>query len=277
MAIDLQQWQHQSRESADVFRLGWVGAPNNLAHLERLDPILHEVTRRFPQVRLMVFSGRKPDLKCPFEFTSFSPNGEIPFIQQLDAGLLPLTNEEYSRGKSPIKAIQYLACGVPVVGNVYGATSEICNPLNSIAVDSPEQWIEAIARLVRDRAFAQEMGQTGRLHIANHHCSQSVGLAYMISFQKDIKDKGPKGHKGKRTNKIPCPLYVLFSISLTIPEYGTGVYGAIDATDSSLGFCRILPVLLAMLGEVLHQGSDDDSPLALRYPQSNLCQDLHHS
>ena len=65
---------------------------------------------------------------------------------------------------------------MPVVGNVYGATREICNPMNSSAVAHPEQWVEAIARLVNDRTLAQEMGSTGRQHVMNHHCLQRVGL-----------------------------------------------------------------------------------------------------
>jgi len=61
-------------------------------------------------------------------------------MQSLDIGLLPLNDDEYSRGKSPIKAIQYLACGIPVVGNIFGGASEILNAENSIAVNSDQEW-----------------------------------------------------------------------------------------------------------------------------------------
>ena len=126
-------------------------------------------------MQLTVFSGARPNLKCPFSYVNFTPNGEAEFIQKLDIGLLPLSDEEYSRGKSPIKALQYLACSVPVVGNVYGATSEILTPLNSIAVHEEEEWGEALIELITNRARAAFLGQSGRNFVTTHHCNQKIG------------------------------------------------------------------------------------------------------
>ncbi len=175
MAIDLSSFTPIPKPKASDITIGWVGAPNNLHHLERLDNTLKNLIRRFPQVKLAVFSGAKPNLKCPYTYVNFTPNGEASFIQQLDIGLLPLSNEEYSHGKSPIKALQYLACGVPVIGNVYGATSEILTPLNSIAVHEDQEWEEALIELIANRPRAAMLGRSGRNFVASYHCHQKVG------------------------------------------------------------------------------------------------------
>ena len=175
MAIDLAFFSPDSRPKSKTVTIGWAGAPNNLHHIERLDGILQGVISKFPQVKLAIFSGAKPRLKCPHTYVNFTPDGEAHFIQQLDIGLLPLADEEYSRGKSPIKALQYLGCGVPVVGNVYGATSEILTPLNSIAVHEDEEWEEALAELITNRPRCSLLGQAGREFVSSHHSKEKVG------------------------------------------------------------------------------------------------------
>ncbi|MDP3283223.1 MAG: glycosyltransferase, partial [Desulfobacterales bacterium] len=84
-------------------------------------------------------------------------------IRNLDIGLLPLNDDEFYRGKSPIKAIQYIACGAPVVGNIIGATGEILNSENSIAVSGMKEWFDALETLVLRRDLLKSMGIAGRI------------------------------------------------------------------------------------------------------------------
>lgn len=175
MAIDLSLFSPGSRPKSKTVTIGWAGAPNNLHHIERLDGMLQNLVGKFPQLKVAIFSGAQPKLKCPHTYVNFTPDGEAHFIQQLDIGLLPLSDEEFSRGKSPIKAIQYLACGVPVVGNVYGATCEMLTPLNSIAVHEDDEWEEALAELIMNRPRCSLLGQAGRDFATTHHCKQKVG------------------------------------------------------------------------------------------------------
>lgn len=179
MSLDLQVWHPRSIHDERIVRVGWAGAPHNLHHLEALAPVLKEFLTRAPQVKLCVFSGRRPVWDLPYEYTPFEPGADNHFIQGLDIGLLPLSDEPYSRGKSPIKALQYLACGVPVVGNVYGATREICLPEHSIAIQSTKDWLPALKQLVDDVSYRRMMGAAGRLFIEKNHNAQKVGTRFI--------------------------------------------------------------------------------------------------
>ncbi|MBT3578825.1 MAG: glycosyltransferase [Waddliaceae bacterium] len=165
MAIDFDTWKPLEHNDGDGIVIGWAGAPNNLYHLKRLENILATILKRHPRVSFNVFSGKKPDLAVPFSYTPFVPGTEHLFTQKLDIGLLPLSEDAFSKGKSPIKAIQYLACGVPVVGNVFGATHEILNEENSFAVESDEEWVSALEALIQQRSLAKKMGECGRRHV----------------------------------------------------------------------------------------------------------------
>lgn len=169
MTLDLSVWKPAPQESQNTLTIGWAGAPANLHHLERLQPVLKPLLSRYKHLKIAVYSGKKPRLDFPFEYVPFENGTEHLFTQKLDIGLLPLTNDEFSKGKSPIKAIQYLACGVPVVGNVEGATTEILNGHNSIPVSSNHEWLEAIDYLVRNPKERAALGSAGRQHVLEHN------------------------------------------------------------------------------------------------------------
>ena len=176
MGIDLDAWSPALRPDAGRVVVGWAGAPVNLPCIESLAPVLAQVLSGHDNVVLRVYSGERPRLAVPFEHVPYAPGTEADFIRSLDIGLLPLVDEEHSRGKSPIKSIQYLACGVPVVGNVLGATAEICTPGNSVAVGhDPAEWVGAISRLATDPGLRQALGAQGRRHAEEHFDARRNG------------------------------------------------------------------------------------------------------
>ncbi len=166
MTVDTNVW---CPKPSNTLAVGWAGAPVNLPHIERLEPVF----KALPQVRLRVFCGQKPNLSVPFEYVPYSPEEQIPFMQSLAISLLPLTDEPFSRGKSPIKAIQSIACGVPVVGNIYGATKEILQPEFSLAVNN--DWVESLTKLIEDAALRRQMSGAARDYAVSHFDRQ-VGI-----------------------------------------------------------------------------------------------------
>jgi glycosyltransferase involved in cell wall biosynthesis len=169
MALNLQIWRPRDTSERENMIVGWAGAPVNVPLIERLQKILTAILKKFPFVKLAVFSGKKPKLSCPFEYYPYKPGGEAAFVRNLDIGLLPLSTDEYAKGKSPIKALQYLACGIPVIGNVVGATGEILNDQNCIAVTTESEWFEALKKLISNRHLARSMGRNGHGLVKKHH------------------------------------------------------------------------------------------------------------
>lgn len=169
MAIDATAWTPATETRSDGITIGWAGSPATITNVERLNRVLAAVVKKYPSVRVAVFSGARPRLSFPFEYHPFQPGEEPLFVRGLDIGLLPLPDEEYARGKSPIKALQYLACGVPVVGNVVGATAEILSAENSIAVSTDDEWFTALKTLIHECETRSALGRAGRAFVVQHH------------------------------------------------------------------------------------------------------------
>jgi len=43
------------------------------------------------------------------------PDTEVPELDRFDIGVMPLPDEEWARGKCALKALQYMALGIPTV------------------------------------------------------------------------------------------------------------------------------------------------------------------
>ena len=168
MGLNLEKWR-PILSTNDSVTIGWAGAPVNIPNIERIDGILTELQNRFQNLKIAVYSGKRPDLTCGFRFHPYTPEGEVEFIRNLDIGLLPLVYDEFASGKSPIKAVQYIACGIPVVGNVEGGTSEILNAESTIAVANDNEWIDRLTMLIQDRDMRERMGKAGRNFALKYH------------------------------------------------------------------------------------------------------------
>ena len=181
MSLDLQLWSPCDQEisSKQGIVMGWAGSPVSFPYLEAIAPALRIALEKNPRLRLAIYSGQRPKLNVPFEYVPFKRGTEHTFVRTLDIGLLPLADDESARGKSPMKAIQYLACAVPVVGNRVGATADILTPSNSIQASAPEQWVQAIDLLVCDKTLRTKMGLAGREKAENCFDYHKVGKQFV--------------------------------------------------------------------------------------------------
>jgi len=182
MALDPAVWKPAPRRDDGTVRIGWAGAPANLPQIERLEPVLAAVLQQHPSARLAILSGRAPRWSLPCEHHPYQPERETPFVQSLDIGLLPLVEDAFTRGKSPIKSLQYLACGVPVVGNVFGATREILQPSHCLPVATDADWIPALASLIRSSDQRAALSNAGRHFVLAHHDMNRVGETLLAAL-----------------------------------------------------------------------------------------------
>jgi len=169
MAIDASRWKPGPEGDLPGLVIGWAGAPGNLPCLEPLIPALERLVRERDDVEVRIYCGRRPELPFEFRYTEYSPGTEAAFVRELDIGLCPLEDDEFAYGKSPIKILQYLACGVPVVASGVGASLELLDPGWSRSVEPGEDWYPAISELADDPERRREMRRAGREYIESTH------------------------------------------------------------------------------------------------------------
>jgi glycosyltransferase involved in cell wall biosynthesis len=88
---------------------------------------------------------------------------EVSALQALDVGVMPLPDDEWTRGKAGYKLLQYMACGIPTVASSVGAGAALVRPGETgwLAADETA-WEEALTALIRDPEARRRMGHAGR-------------------------------------------------------------------------------------------------------------------
>ena len=83
-------------------------------------------------------------------------------IQRIDAGIMPLPDTPFERGKCGYKLIQYMACAKPVLASPVGVNDLIVRSNVGFLVNDGG-WAEAIERMARlSRDERRVMGTAAR-------------------------------------------------------------------------------------------------------------------
>jgi glycosyltransferase involved in cell wall biosynthesis len=174
--------------------VGWIGSHSTAPYLARVAPALAEAAERKPFTLLAVGAGGAT-IDVPGVEVAQRPwalEREVSDFQSLDVGLYPLVDDEWARGKSGFKAIQYLACGVPFVVTPLGATTNIgIAGTTHLEAGTAAEWATAVHRLVSDEPLRRAMGAAGRAHALERYAVDRVASALADALRAAAAGKPP--------------------------------------------------------------------------------------
>lgn len=152
--------------------VGWIGTHGTWRYMESILPALETVAREVPFRLRIVGSGQRTlSLRgIDVDLLPWRIDREVQDFQSLDVGLYPLADDSWARAKSGLKAIQYLACGVPYVASPVGVVKEMGEAgVTHFEAVTTVEWCRALERLLRDREQRKRMGNAGRGHMIEHY------------------------------------------------------------------------------------------------------------
>lgn len=193
MALDENEWYPAEERQPGPPRIGWAGAPPNLAYLTRLGCVFQEVQLARPEAEIVVYCGEKPDFGGKVRFTHhpFAPGTEAEVARAFDIGLLPLPDDAFAAGKSPIKALQYAACGIPCIASPVGATCEtVRDGETGLAATTGDEWKAAILRLLDDPSERNRLGDAARREFLAKHTRASSQERLLACWRRVMEGTG---------------------------------------------------------------------------------------
>jgi len=144
--------------------VGWIGSPTTALYIRGLAAVLRRVRERHPFV--LRISGTGEPLTIPgvdVDNRPWSLHGEVELFNTCDVGVYPLADDEWSKGKCGFKAIQFMACGVPVVAAAVGVNRTIVQDgTNGCLASTGDEWVEKLSRLLSDAALRRRLAVAGR-------------------------------------------------------------------------------------------------------------------
>jgi glycosyltransferase involved in cell wall biosynthesis len=177
--VDLEQYAYQPvRAAGEIVTIGWVGSRSTSPYLLEIEPALQRLSEAYPgKIRYRFYGHPQRKLNLPnFESLPFSLASEIDDLRTIDIGIMPMPDNDWTRGKCGFKAIQYMALGIPGVTSPVGMATELVQDnVNGFWARTPEEWFEALHRLVCDAELRSHFAEAARKTIEARYSLQAWG------------------------------------------------------------------------------------------------------
>lgn len=164
--------------------IGWTGSHSTLKYLEDLHPVLLQLQDHYPQIHLLVIADRPPAFELEnLIFKIWSKETEVADLMLADIGIMPLPDDEWTKGKCGFKALQYLALEIPCVASPVGVNAAIVKDGETgFLVSSEGEWLACLGRLIEDKILRKKMGAAGRQLVEKHYSVSSNTSNFLSLF-----------------------------------------------------------------------------------------------
>ena len=172
--IDTEKYRVKKRvHEPDVPTIGWTGSFSTVQHLDTLRPALEKLARQ-TRFRLRVIGTPTYRLdNVEVEAMPWRSATELQDLNDIDVGVMPLPDDSWSRGKCGLKALQFMALGIPTVCSAVGVNTEIIRDgENGFIADSEDEWVEKLTRLLNSSEFREELGRAGRSTVETRYSAK---------------------------------------------------------------------------------------------------------
>ncbi len=170
-SIDTERYTPRATaRSSDRVTIGWTGSSTSQTHLEMFLPVLREVVARLP-VEVRVVSNREPELPgIPYVWRPWTAATEVDEVARFDIGIMPMPDDKWAKGKCALKALQYMALGIPPVCSAVGANCEVVrHGSNGLLASTPDDWLQCFGELVRSPELRVRLGREARRTVEEHY------------------------------------------------------------------------------------------------------------
>jgi len=143
--------------------IAWTGSFSTIGYLESLAPVLRRV-RAVREVRFLVISDRFPKLGLPeVEEVPWSEATEVGALARADIGVMPLPDNDWTRGKCGFKIVQYMALGLVPVASAVGANLDIIEDgVDGFLCRDETEWERALIAAIDDADLRRRIGAAAR-------------------------------------------------------------------------------------------------------------------
>jgi glycosyltransferase involved in cell wall biosynthesis len=190
MGIDTAKYLPIKERKEGVIRIGWSGSHHtNVYALPFLKHIMEELAEKI-DYELIIISNVDPKIEwknVKSRFILWTPETEVAGLQQIDIGLMPLQDEPFERGKCALKAVQYMAIGIPALVSPVGVNETIVTDgFNGYHCRNDQEFISRMIELSSDVNTRTKLGENARKTVVEKYSIEVLTKQYISIFNDVI-------------------------------------------------------------------------------------------
>ena len=194
--LDTDYHKSRSETKADnLVRIGWTGSSTTLKHFRLLIPVLIKLQQKYKKRLAIRVIADEPVVhkQLHIENVQWSPSDEIQRLDEVDIGIMPLPDDQWSKGKCGFKGLQYMSMGIPAVMSPVGVNKEIIDDgHNGFLAANNKAWEDKLTRLIESAELRKKIGQAGRNTVLESYSNNAWKDQYLEYFDEVIASKNLK-------------------------------------------------------------------------------------
>ena len=174
------QIQHHN---VDNVVIGWTGSFSTLKFLNVILRVLQKMQEKY-DFEFVVIADIDPRLPLKrYRFIKWNKVTETEDLLKMHIGLMPLYDDELTRGKCGFKAIQYMSLGIPAVVSAVGVNTEIVEDgMDGYVCYNEHEWEEKLSYLISNSDKRSTMGMNARNKIINKYSVKATANKFLEFF-----------------------------------------------------------------------------------------------
>ena len=162
--VETERIKPVNKDSGEVLTIGWIGSSWTTDYLKVVEPALQKLSKEVSFNFLMIGGRHDFRINNINHFSKkWSYEEENSHISEMDIGIMPLPDNEFTRAKGGYKLYLYMSGGIPCVASPVGVNKTIIRDgENGFFASSEDEWVEALRKLLTDPQLRAKLGQTGR-------------------------------------------------------------------------------------------------------------------
>lgn len=163
--------------------IGWTGTHSTISYLDALVPGLEKLEKKYDFI-FLVISDKPPAFTLrSLQYIPWNKATEADDLLRMNIGVMPLTDDPWSRGKCGFKALQYMALGIPPVVSPVGVNTDIVQSgRNGFVCHTSDEWEQALEKLIQSVALRTQLGQAARHTIESRYSVQANERTFLDFF-----------------------------------------------------------------------------------------------
>lgn len=193
--------QRKDKYDAEI-RLVWVATASGLQYLQNIIPALDQAAALLNKelgkklVLRVVCNHPLHTMTSCLDIVNIKWQRDTAKQEILNAhiGIMPLKDNEFTRGKGAFKLVQYMSAGLPVIASPVGFNNEVVNPQIGFLCASAEEWKHAILILSNSWENYEDFAKRARARYDEHY-SYAANKAFwekLTTARKNYTDNNNK-------------------------------------------------------------------------------------
>lgn len=185
-AIDTKKFDVKKNQKNKRLIIGWIGSHSTAVYLNQIKRALQGLAGKYDFLLKVVGAGTNIEIPgVKIENIKWTLENDVENFQTLNIGIYPLPENEWIKGKTGFKTIQYMAVGVPCVVSSLGSNRDIVEDgKNGFLASNDKEWIEKLSSLIEDSYLREKIGLAGRKTAEEKFSVEANAPKYLEIFRK---------------------------------------------------------------------------------------------